>query len=130
MVLAWQMLKLIGSKTAMPAKPSIDIILERLTQNTNLTREVKNEVEDGFKVLNVRISKNTEHIQALQLYREMDQQNLRDARAAAKRILEDAAEEARARIADEKPVIGSNKWLLVTLVSIILALIGAIGVSQ
>ncbi len=112
----------------MPDKPNVDIILERLTQNTNLTKEVKRTLEEGFKVLDSRIAKHTEEIYALKLYRETDQQSLRDARAEAKRIIEEAANDARVKIVDDKQSVGSSKWLLATLVSIILALIAAIGV--
>ncbi len=115
----------------MPEKPNVEIILERLKQNTKLTKEVKETVEEGFKVLDQRINSNAKKIYALQLYRENDQQNLKDARAEAKRILEVAAGQAKAKIDDNtKPAVGSSRWLLATLVTIILALIGALGVSR
>ncbi len=107
------------------SKPSIDVLLERLDQNTKLTKEVKYDVQEGFKTLNSRVSKNSESIYELQLQRKYDLENLKNAQEEAKRILEIAAVNAKQVLKDDKPTTGDNKWLLTALISIILALISA-----
>ena len=114
------------------ATTSLDVVLERLGQNTKLTKEVKREVEEGFKALNGRVTLNTKRLDRLEWQRENDAQLLSDARNEAKRILDQAADKAADLLvdADEKPRIGTNGWLLGTLVTIILALIGALGAAR
>lgn len=112
----------------MPSKsPSLDIILERLGQNTKLTQQVKHEVEEGFKVLNGRVTANTRRLDRIEWEHERDEQEMQDAREAAKKLLDDAAKKAANLVSDDSPKVGTNKWLLATLVTIILALIAALG---
>lgn len=115
----------------MPSKqPNLDVILERLGQNTKLTQQVKQEVEEGFKTLNGRVSANTRRLDRIEWERERDEQELIDARAEAKKLVDEAAKKAQNLLqngGDDTAKVGTNKWLLVTLVTIILALITALG---
>lgn len=117
----------------MPTRPNYDVLLERLAQNTKLTQDVKKELQDGFRSLNGRVTKNTEELNELKWWRKYEEDFKRDAAAEAQRVLEKAAEEAKKLLSAAKSEtaapVGSNKWLLATLVSIILALITALGMK-
>jgi hypothetical protein len=113
----------------MAAKPSLDVVLERLAQNTKLTLDVKHELQEGFRTLNGRVTRNTEDINELKWWRKYEEDFKQDAANEAKRVIEKAAEDAR-KLLEDNPKVGSNKWWLVTLVTIILALITALGATQ
>lgn len=84
---------------------NIAVLLEKLKQNHELTQQIRADVKEGFKALDVRTTQNTENIRELQWQRKNDEKST-----------------------DETiPAVGSNKWLLATLVTIILALIAAVG---
>lgn len=109
----------------MTTKPSLEIIIERLKQNTELTKAVRVELQQGFTQLNGRVSKNTDDIKELEFWKKYEEQTRKEAAEQAKELLEHAANEARKSVKDDAPV-GSNKWLIATLVTIILGLITAV----
>lgn len=113
----------------MVMKPNLDVLLERLGQNTKLTKEVKHEVEEGFKTLNGRVTANTRRLDRLEWERQRDDEELQTAREEAKQLLDEAAKKAAVLMNSDQSRVGTNKWLLATLVSIILALIAALGSS-
>lgn len=127
----------------MAARPNLDAILEQIKDNTRLThdvhdevQELKAEVKQGFKDMNGRVGKNTDDIKDLLLQRKYDEKIKRDAAEQARDLVETAAIEARQLIIQAKtetnasPVIGSNKWLIGFLASMILALIAVIGTQR
>lgn len=111
----------------MVTKPNLEVLLERLGQNTKLTKSIEHKVDEGFKALNGRVTANTKRLDRLEWERERDDADLEDAKNEAKKVLDEAAKKAVNLLADDMPRVGTNKWLLATLVTIILALIAALG---
>lgn len=101
---------------------NIEVLLEKLRQNHELTQQIRADVKEGFKSLDTRVTLNSDNIKELQWQRKNDERLIDEAAEEAKRIIAKAASEA---ISVKQPEIGSNKWLLATLVTIILALIAA-----
>lgn len=116
-------------------KPNIDVLLERLDANTKLTERSLDEIRKGFVALNGRVAKNTDEIRDLQFESKYDAKARKDEAERAKQVVDEAAAEAKRNLTIayaeklDTPTIGSNRWLLATLVTIILALITAIGVK-
>lgn len=102
-------------------KPSLDVIIERLKQNTALTQDVKKQVTDGFKTINGRVTANEKRLDKLEWQRENEKDELEHAREEAKDVIATAANNAT-----DKPKIGTAGWILALLVTIIMALIAAL----
>lgn len=112
----------------MTDKLSLDVIIERLKQNTELTLDVKNQVTEGFKGLNGRLTTAEKRLDKIEWQKERDREELEVAKEEAKKVIAKAAQDAAQKATDkaEKPSIGSTKWILATLVAIIFGLIAAL----
>lgn len=109
-------------------KPSLDVIIERLKQNTALTQDVKKQVTKGFEGINGRLTSAEKRLDRIEWQRENDRAEIEHAKEEAKEMIADAANKAKDSVSD-KPGIGSTKWMLATLVTIILALIAAMKLN-
>lgn len=109
-------------------QPSLDVIIERLQQNTKITQEVQKQVTEGFKALNGRIGATERRLDTIDIRRELEKEELEEAREKAKSEIIKTAEKAKDDV--DKPDVGSNKWMLAFLAGLVMALVGIIATSM
>lgn len=108
-------------------KPSLDVVLERLTNLQKIIQETQTISKEGFGAINGRLRTVEWEVEKLKLERETNEKILaaKWSDAAIADLIED---KVREKIRDREPQVGSYWWSKQILVPILVALLGTIGV--
>lgn len=87
-------------------QPSLDVVIERLGQNTQLTKDIGKQVAEGFKTLNGRINANERRIDKLEWEQVNDHDNIEDAKK-------------KGNISINSDVLNIVKWLILIIAGLI-----------